>query len=96
LINKKLESIISTALNENEDNYEILFSIFKNILICNDKNKLELKLYRLNYNFTSKYISYLFKSENNQNYVNKIKKDIIDFFLHHRREGRVNEESLIS
>ena len=95
LINKKLDSIIYTALDEKKENYNILFDIFKNILRCNLKNNLEQKIYELDYDFTSQFFFELLKSKSFRVIVDKIKQKIIDFFLKQKREGKVNEEQLI-
>ncbi len=55
LINKKLDDIFYQVLDENEEEYIYIFKVFKNVLICNEKNGLGLKVYILEYNFTSKY-----------------------------------------
>ena len=81
LINKKMDEIVYTVLDEKEENFTEIFEIFKNVLICNKKNELEKKLYILNYNFTSKYFFYLLKNKRIQMIVDKIKQNIIDFFL---------------
>ena len=95
LINKKLDSIIYTALDEKKENYHILFDIFKNILICNHKNNLEQKIYELDYDFTSQFFLELLKDKNVLIIINEIKQKIIDFFLKQKKEGKVNEEQLI-
>ena len=96
LINKKVDDVYLTVLDEQEKDYNMLFEIFKNLLICSEKNKLKPKVYILNYDFTSKFFFYLLKNKKLQIIVNKIKQIIIDFFLQQNRKGKANEESLIS
>ena len=95
-INEKLEKIKLTNL-EREQYPEIIFEIYSKMLICNDKNKLDLKLYlSQDYDFTSKYLLYLLKNNKLENIIIKIKKKIINYFLEQNKRGNVNEESLIS
>ena len=96
MIIEKLEEIKLTNLDI-ENNQEIIFEIYSNLLICNDKNKLDLKLYLTqNYDFTSKYLFYLLKNNKLKNIIIKLKKKIIKYFLEQNKKGNVNEESLIS
>ena len=96
LINKKLDDIFYQVLDENEEEYIYIFKVFKNVLICNEKNGLELKVYILEYNFTSKYFFFLLKNEKNQIIINKIKHIIINFFIDQNKKGKATEESIIS
>ena len=86
MINEKLGEIKLTDLDK-ERNQEIIFEIYSNLLICNDKNKLD---------FTSKYLFYLLKNNKLKNIIIKLKKKIINYFLEQNKKGNVNEESLIS
>ena len=96
MINEKLGEIKLTDLDK-ERNQEIIFEIYSNLLICNDKNKLDLKLYlKQDYDFTSKYLFYLLKNNKLKNIIIKLKKKIINYFLEQNKKGNVNEESLIS
>ena len=96
LINIKFESLKNQILYEKEENYEEIFHVLKNLLICNDKNNMRLNLHIINYNFSSKYFFYLLKEPKIENIVSKIKKNIFDFFLDHYNIGEANQESLIS
>ena len=97
LIKEKANKIIYTILDEKEDQYEILFEILKNLVICNYKNNnLDFYFPILNYNFTSKYIFYLLKDKKIEYIINNNQHIIIDFFLNQIIEGNTNEESLIS
>jgi len=100
LINGKIEQIIFTALNEKENIYDSLFSIFDNWLICNEYNGLDLN-YITNIlakikKFTSKYYFYLLKNQNMTFIANKIKNNIMNFFLWQEGEGNDTAETLIS
>ena len=96
MIIEKLEEIRSNNLGRGE-NYEIIFEIYSNLLICNNKNKLDLKLYLTpNYDFTSKYLFYILRNDKLKNIIIKLKKKIINYFLKQNKEGNLNEESLIS
>ena len=96
LINNQLDNLKNQILYEKEENYEKIFKIFTNLLICNNKNNLGLNLNIINYNFSSKYFFYLLKDREMENIINKIKMNIFDFFLNHYNQGEGNEESLIS
>jgi len=96
MINEKLERIKLTNL-DSEQNYKIIFEIYSNLLLCNDKNKLDLKLYQMhNYDFTSKYLFYLLKNKKLEHIINKLKEEIINYILNQNKKGNLNEESLIS
>ena len=96
MINEKLEEIKLTNIDREQDQ-KIIFEIYSNLLICNDKNKLDLKIYLTqSYDFTSKYLFYLLKNDKLKNIIIKLKKKIIKYFLEQNKKGNVNEESLIS
>ena len=100
LINGKLRELIGTVLDEKEENYDFIFQILDNILICNHHNDLDLKYIvetvQINYQFPSKYYFYLFKNEKIGFIVSKIKDLIINFFFEQIKVGKANAESLIS
>jgi len=96
MIIKKLEPMKIANLDR-EKNSEIIFEIYSNLLICNDKNELELKLYIIpDYEFSVKYLFYLLKNNKLKSIVSKLKEKIIDYFLKQNEEGNINEKSLIS
>ena len=95
-INEKVEEIKLTNL-DTEKNQEIIFEIYSNLLICNDRNELELKLYIIpDYEYSSKYLFYLLKNNNLINIISKLKEKIIDYFLKQNEEGNLDEKTLIS
>ena len=84
-------------MDEKENQYEILFEIFKNLLICIYKHDNSNFYYpNLNYDFTSKYFLYLLKDKKIEYIVIKNQHIIIDFFLNQISDRNENEESLIS
>ena len=69
-------------LYEKEEDYELIFTIIKNIFICL-KDKIEIDFIKINYNFTSKFFKFLISNKNDKDIisiVNKFKKEIIDYF----------------
>jgi len=96
LIIKKIETMKITD-SDRENNSEIIFEIYSNLLICNDKNELELNLYIIpDYEYSSKYLFYLLKNNKLKNIISKLKEKIIDYFLKQNEEGNADEKTLIS
>ena len=84
-------------LDEKEENFNTLFEIFQNILICENKYNITLTTpVQINYHFTSKFYLFLLNNEKVKYFIHKIKKEIIEFFLEQNRSGNKNEESIIS
>jgi len=78
------------------ENCDVIFEIYSKLLICNDKNKLNLKLYIIpDYDFSSKYLFYLLKNNELKSIINKLKDKIINYFLEQHKKGYANDESLI-
>ena len=85
-------------LDEKEEDYELIFIIIKNILICL-KDKIGIDFIILNYNFTSKFFKFLLSNNIDKDInsiVNKFKKEIADYFIRQNTDGNANEDSLIS
>ena len=99
LINKKVDELKFTILDEPKENEDVLFDIYDNWLLVNFDNRLDLKynvnILEENYDFTSKYYFHLFKSKNMQLVVNMIRGYIINFFLGQNIQQRNSPESLI-
>ena len=96
MIINKIEPMKITD-SDRENNSEIIFEIYSNLLICNDRNELELKLYIIpDYEYSSKYLFYLLKNNNLINIISKLKEKIIDYFLKQNEEGNLDEKTLIS
>ena len=100
LINAKAKDALYTLLDEKEENYEILFDAFNQIIKVNEFNNLDLnyivKLIQINYDLTAKYYFHILKDENMSYTVNNIKNLIINFFIDRNREGKISAESLIT
>ena len=100
LINGKIQKLIYTVLDENEKNFELIFNIFDNWLICNNNNNLDfnfvINLIEINYDLTSKYYFHVLKSQKMKVVAMKIRNFIINFFIVQNKEGKSNAESLIS
>ena len=100
LIDGKVKEIMYTLLDDKEEDYELLFEVFTNIIKINEYNGLDLpdivKLIQINYNLTSKYYFHILKDENMAITVNNIKNLIINFFLERKKEGKLNAESIIT
>ena len=100
LLNGKIKDNIYTLLDEKEEDYEILFEVFNNIIKVNEYNNLDLqyivKLIQINYNLTAKYYFHILKEKNMSLIVNKIKALIFNFFTDRNREGRFSAESFVT
>ena len=100
LINAKVKNNLYTLLDEKEEDYEILFDVFNNILKVNEYNNLDMayivKLIQINYNLTAKYYFYILKDKNMSYTVNNIRYSIINFFIERNKEGKISAESLIT
>ena len=99
LINGVIERLNYTLLDEANENQKILFEIFDEWLSINFDNKLDLnyccRILEINYDFTSKYYFHIFKSQNLQTIVNRIRDNIIKFFIGQNNRNNNNSESLI-
>ena len=99
LINGVIERLNYTLLDEANQNQKILFEIFDEWLSINFDNKLDLnyccRILEINYDFTSKYYFHIFKSQNLQTIVNRIRDNIIKFFIGQNNRNNNNSESLI-
>ena len=84
LINEKVKVLIYTVLDEEKGNEKNLFEIIDNWLTINFYNNLDLKyncrVLEINYDFTTKYYSYLIKSQKLMIVINKIMSCIRNFF----------------
>jgi hypothetical protein len=100
LLNGKAKDNVYTLLDEKEEDYEILFDIFNQLIKVNEFNNLDLnhivKLIQINYELTAKYYFYILKDKNMSLTVNNIKNLIINFFIDRNREGKISAESLIT
>ena len=100
LLNEKAKDNVYTLLDEKEEDYEILFDIFNQLIKVNEFNNLDLnyivKLIQINYELTAKYYFYILKDKNMSLTVNNIKNLIINFFIDRNREGKISAESLIT
>ena len=100
LINGRVKDNIYTLLDEKEEDYELLFDVFNEIIKVNEYNGLDLpyivQLLQINYNLTSKYYFHILKDEKMSYTVNNIKNLIINFFLERKKEGKLNAESIIT
>ena len=99
LINGKFRELVYSALDE-EKNENLVFQILDNLLICNNKNGLELKfileVIQINYQFPSKYYFYLLKNVQLSNIVIKIKEFILNFFYNQVYYNNTNPEAFVS
>ena len=99
-INRKVNDIKYTLLDEKEENYELLFDVFTSIIKVNEYNNLDLnyivKLIQFNYELTAKYYFHILKDKNMTFTVNNIKNIIINFFIDRNREGKISAESFIT
>ena len=94
MIIDKLEQMVLKDVDK--ENCDIIFEIYSKLLICNDKNKLDLKLYIVpDFEFSSKYLFYLLKNNKLKSIINKLKDKIINYYLDQNKKGYANEESLI-
>ena len=103
LINRKIakQELLYSCLNEKEENLEILFKIFKNLIVINhsfeDFNlEFPITIVQISYDFTSKYYFYLLKREEINDIVMEVKDYIISFFIKQTYNNCQNAESLIS
>ena len=99
LINGKFgEEFMYTALGEKNEN--LIFEILDNVLICNNKNGLDLKYIlgriQINYEFPSKYYFYLLKNDKLFYIVSKLKEFILNFFYTQLYANNANAETFIS
>ena len=104
LINKKVENILYTCLDEDgkiKSNNKELFEIFEQLLIYNNQNNLEviasvdLIKSNLPYDFSSNYFFYLLQSKKAQKIIPKIKNYIINYFIEQQKLGNTTIDSLI-
>ena len=99
LINGKFEELKYTLLDEAKEKEKTLFEIFDQWLLINFDNNLDLNyncgILEINYDFTSKYYFHLFKSKNMQLIVDRIRRNIISFFLGQNNGNNYSAESLI-
>ena len=99
LINEKFDKLKYTILDEAKEKENTLFEIFDEWLLINFDNNLDLnyncRILEINYNFTSKYYFHIFKSKNMQLIVNRIRGNIIGFFLGQNNGNNYSAESLI-
>ena len=100
LINKKVNENIYSLLDAKEEDYELIFDVFNNIIKVNEFNNLDLvnivKLIQINYDLTAKYYFHILKDKNMSQTTNTIKNLIINFFIDRNREGKISAESFIT
>ena len=98
LINGIVDKLKYTLLDEAHEKNKILFDIFDEWLLINIDNRLDLNyccgILEINYDFTSKYYFHIFKSENLK-IVDRIRGNIINFFLGQNNQNNSSPESLI-
>ena len=98
LINGKVDELQFTILDEAKENTKILYEVIDNWLVINYNNNLDLNyccnILEINYDFTSKYYFEIFKSQNMMLIVNRIRGNIINFFLGQNKANYYNAESL--
>ena len=99
LINGIVHKLQYTLLDEENEKQKILFEIFDNWLQINFDNGLDLKycckILEINYDFTSKYYFHVFRAEKLQKIIEKIRANIIEFFLGQNNQNNCSSESLI-
>ena len=100
LINKKVNENIYSLLDAKEEDYELIFDVFNNIIKVNEFNNLDLvnivKSIQINYDLTAKYYFHILKDKNMSQTTNTIKNLIINFFIDRNREGKISAESFIT
>ena len=100
LLNAKVKDNMFTLLDEKEKDYELLFTVFNQIIKINEYNNLDLqhivKLIQINYDLTAKYYFHILKDKDMALTVNNIKNLIFQFFVDRNREGKISAESFIT
>ena len=100
LINKTVKDIMYTLLDEKEEDYELIFDVFNNIIKVNEYNNLDLgyilSLIQINYKLMAKYYFHILKDKNMSQTTNNIKNNIYNFFIDRNREGKIIAESFVT
>lgn len=98
-INEKMGVLIYTALDEDK-NEKLIFSLFDNWLIINEYNLMDLNLMtekiEMNYDLTVKYYRNLLENPKMSFILEKIKRNLSNFFLKQYNDRKLNADSIIS
>ena len=96
LLVDKMREIYGTISNEKQENYDKVYEIFKTYLLCLKKNKVDIYIPEVNYEFNFGLYQYILQDSDLKDLIGKLKNEIIYFFLvkNIRRNGV--EEDIIS
>ena len=96
LIAVKVNEISGTISIEKQENYNMIFEIFKKYLKCLEKHNLTIFIPKVNYEFNFKLYEYILKDNQLKKIVNKIKDEIIYFFLEFNINHNGIEEDIVN
>ena len=96
LIAVKVNEISGTISIEKQENYNMIFEIFKKYLKCLEKHNLTIFIPKVNYEFNLKLYEYILKENQLKKIVNKIKDEIIYFFLEFNIDHNGIEEDIVN
>ena len=100
LINRKINRIKDTCIDEKDENLKIIYKIFENIFRLNCTKDLDcnfgIDVVQFNYEFASNFYFYLLEQKDLYEQIMEVNERIIDYFIEKASNNTDNAESLIT